>query len=200
MTNSKENHDQDENTTFILNGNYKDFDKLLTLFESGELEKKLGISILELEAISKYQPKNSVEPSTDLSQWLENKFTEAEQTLWLTIEEIFGTRPLAFRDNLTQRAKQIQLGDLTIALTLDLKLRANTETRILLGVYPLGSQTKLPKNLITIIIDHNQETLVEISAPNYPDGIVQELFFEPEESFTVEINYDNFKHRENFVV
>ncbi len=71
--------------------------------------------------------------------------------------------------------------------------------RILLGLYPLESQTKLPKNITAIVIDFNQETLVEVSTENYPDGFIQELFFEPEESFTVEINYDDLSYRENFV-
>ncbi len=43
---------QNQNTIIQLKGNYQILDRLCELFESGELEKALGISILELEAFS----------------------------------------------------------------------------------------------------------------------------------------------------
>ena len=42
---------QNQNTIIQLKGNYQIFDRLCELFESGELEKALGISILESELI-----------------------------------------------------------------------------------------------------------------------------------------------------
>lgn len=200
MTNDKNVSNQEENTTLSLNGTYKDFEKLLTLYESGELEKQLGIYILNLEAISKYKPEDAVQKPIDLSQWLQNKFTEAEEALWLTVEEIFPRKSLAFREANVQRAKQIQLEDLKIVITLYLELTDDKEMRILLGLYPLENQTNLPKNLTVMVIDNNQENLVEVSTENYPDGLTQELFFDPEESFTVKINYSDFSYRENFIV
>jgi hypothetical protein len=41
---------QNQNTIIQLKGNYQILDRLCELFESGELEKALGIYILELEA------------------------------------------------------------------------------------------------------------------------------------------------------
>ncbi len=121
-----------------------------------------------MQSIYQYKPISLVEPSINLTQWLQNRFTEAEQGLWLTVEEIFPTKQLTFRTaNIqranVQRAKKIQLGDFKIAITLDLELIDDKEIRILLGLYPVESQTKLPKSMTAILIDSNQETLVEIS-------------------------------------
>lgn len=76
MSNRKDEYSKERNTVLVLKGNYKQFDLLLTLFQSGELEGILGTPILEVEAISKYQnfPASKI---VNLSQCLQKNFATA---------------------------------------------------------------------------------------------------------------------------
>jgi hypothetical protein len=174
----------------------------LELFEEGQLSDLLGIEVLDVGAILESQLVTKPKRIINLSQWLQNNFTEAIQAGWQTLQEIFGTTTLtpAFRSNVVKRAKPIQLpDDRALALILDLKPAENQEISTNLGVYPIGNQTYLPENL-KLTVYESGEILAELSAPSQSEGMLQPLFFLPGEQFTVELIMGDFIYREYFEI
>ncbi len=93
MSNSKK-----INTEIILEGSYQDFDKIYTLFQSGELEELLGISISDVDASAKKVPSP---PSlvSNLSSWFKHHIIddwEYETTLLGTFFAQQNNPKLAF--------------------------------------------------------------------------------------------------------
>lgn len=64
-----ENNYQD--TVLVLQGSYQDFDKILTLFLSGELEEYLEIPISDVGAVSQYQPTDFRSVAVCISEWFQ---------------------------------------------------------------------------------------------------------------------------------
>lgn len=76
-------------TEIVLTGTYKDFEKILNLLESGEIEQTLGMSGLEIEAVSRYQP-TPPQPISYLDQWLQ-PVTNAIESVWNSESVLLGT-------------------------------------------------------------------------------------------------------------
>ena len=201
MSNSQPENLSDS-TLFICESSQDDFYRILELFEEGQLSDLLGIEVLDVGAILESQLVTKPKPIINLSQWLQNNFTEAIQAGWQTLQEILGTTTLtpAFRSNAVKRAKQIPLpDDRALALILDLKPAENQEISTNLGVYPIDNQTYLPENL-KLTVYESGEILAEVSAPSQSEGMVQPLFFLPGEQFTVELLMGDFIYREDFEI
>lgn len=137
-----------------------------------------------------------------LSDWLRKKFYQAIETGWQTLEDIFGpkarTQP-AFRSHTVERAKQINLGTEAVAFVLKLNELQNQEIRVLIGVFPIGEQTHLPKNLKVKVIPESGEP-DEHLAESHPTGFETEWFYEHGEKFSVEMQLDDVKVTEDFVI
>jgi Protein of unknown function (DUF1822) len=202
MSNSQPENLSDS-TLFICESSQADFYRILELFEEGQLSDLLGIEVLDVGAILESQLVTKPKRIINLSQWLQNNFTEeAIQARWQRLQEIWGTTTLtpAFRANAVKRAKQIQLpDDRALALILDLAPAENQEISTNLGVYPIGNQTYLPENL-KLTVYESGEILAELSAPSQSEGMVQPLFFLPGEQFTVELILGDFIYREYFEI
>lgn len=127
---------------------------------------------------------------------------EAAEGNWKPVSEVFktATKTPAFRLNAVQQAKQIQLGDRTLALLLDIASSERQETSVLLGIYPVDRQIYLPEALNFIIFSESGETLVEIEAKSDSQGIVQELFLQPAEHFSLEVSLNEFRITEDFAI
>ncbi|HBK96772.1 MAG TPA: hypothetical protein DD001_05280 [Microcoleaceae bacterium UBA10368] len=197
---NQQQEEMSSSTLFVFKGSQKDFYRMMSLFEAGELSDLLGIEVLDVGAIVESQL--VAQPKViNLSQWFQNNFVEAIQEAWLTLEEVFGKsiRNPAFRSQAVKRAKSIQLGDRTVALILDIAPAENPEISTILGVYPIGSQTYLPENL-KLNVYESEETLVELQAPLQSEGMIQELFFLPGEAFRIEVSLGDFKQIENFLL
>jgi Protein of unknown function (DUF1822) len=197
---NQQQEEMSSSTLFVFKGSQEDFYRMMSLFEAGELSDLLGIEVLDVGAIVESQL--VAQPKViNLSQWFQNNFVEAIQEAWLTLEEVFGKsiRNPAFRSQAVKRAKSIQLGDRTVALILDIATAENQEISTILGVYPIGSQTYLPEN-IKLDVYESEETLVELQAPLQSEGMIQELFFLPGESFRIEVSLGDFKQIENFLL
>lgn len=195
--NHQENQpDEGGSTLFVCQGTKEDFDKIISLFEEEQLSELLQMTVLDVGAIDKAQLS-----AINLRQWFQNEFAEAIQLGWLTIAEIFGitnTSP-AFRSNAVKRSKQIQLGDRTLALILDLSTDDNQEISIYMGVYPLGEQTYLPENLHIIVFFEPGEPS-PINVPSNSEGIIQELLLSPGEEFSIQLSLDDDTVTEYFTI
>ncbi len=181
----------------VFDGPQEGFERIQTLFRSGELTELLGVPVLDVQLVP---------TPTNLSQWLQDVFEAG----WQTIEEIFSTRQLAFRNAVVKRAKQIDLGGYNrVVLVVDLPREADEEIDILLRVYPAGdspngdssaSRTELPENLKLILLDETGEALEEVQARKGDDCIRQPLSGSPGDRFGVKIALGNVSVSENFVI
>lgn len=179
----------------VLSGSPEGCKRLEDLFKSGQLTELLGIEILDLGLESlDFKPIN-------LGQWLQNNFTEAIQEGWQTLAEIFGRTALspAFRSNAVKRAKQIQLGDRTLAFLLDIAKTAEQQISIFIGVYPIGVTKYLPDNLKLIVAFESGEPL-EIPVNDDKDGFMQEVLFSPGEHFSIQVPSGDESFTEYFVI
>ncbi|MEA5470658.1 hypothetical protein [Spirulina sp. 06S082] len=175
-----------------ISGSKTGCERLNNLFRSGQLTELLGIEILDLAL--ELPEKNLIQ----LGQWLQNQFIEAEKAQWVTINEIFGTQQFAFRNNGSPRAKQVKLGEKIINLILNVE-DLEEEISIIFGIYP-NRQEPLPQNLNVVVFGENEQILIEIPLANYPNGVVQELFFDPGEAFHIEMTLDNQVYLESFII
>ncbi|HAZ46298.1 MAG TPA: hypothetical protein DDW76_03865 [Cyanobacteria bacterium UBA11369] len=190
MMNSENSDNQAEemsdSTLFVFKGSQADFYRILSLFEEGQLSELLGVEVLDVGAIDESQL--VARRTVNLSQWLQNNFTEAIQEGWQTLAETFGRTALspAFRSNAVKRAKQIQLGDRTLALILDLAKTAEQQISTFIGVYPIGMTKYLPDHFKLILAFESGEPL-EISVNDDKDGFMQEVLFSPGEHFSIQL-------------
>ncbi|MEQ8465638.1 DUF1822 family protein [Coleofasciculus sp. E1-EBD-02] len=84
MTPNNNSNPNESQTELILEGTYANFDQIMTLFLSGELEKLLGVPVQDVYAVSKYQPTAPVSMGVQLRQWFQQNVLdkwEAEATL-----------------------------------------------------------------------------------------------------------------------
>ncbi|MFP4103361.1 DUF1822 family protein [Coleofasciculus sp.] len=84
MTPNNNSNPNESQTELILEGTYANFDQIMTLFLSGELEKLLGFPVQDVYAVSKYQPTDPVSIGVQLRQWFQQNVLdkwEAEATL-----------------------------------------------------------------------------------------------------------------------
>ncbi len=158
------------------------FEQIQTRFRTGELTQLLNMEVKDVRL------DYVIVPPVNLNIWFQNNFAEALQEGWLTTADILGIRRLqeAFRSNTVQRAKQIQLGDRTLALTLDLEKQEDQTISLFLGIYPLQEQTYLPEDLkLTVFFESGEP--VELLVNEDREGFKQEISFSPGEEFSVEV-------------
>lgn len=174
----------------VLSGSQDGFEWMYYLFKSGEVTELLGIPILDVRLAT-----------VNLIQWLQRNFDEASQKGWQTLTEILGTKEpqLAFKADLVRRAKQIQIGDITLALILDLREIDQQEISIIIGVYPLGETTYLPDNL-KLILDFESGEPVELSVNNDREGFHEDVSFSREEEFRLKIVVGENSATEDFIL
>lgn len=158
------------------------FEQIQTRFRTGELTQllKMEVKDVRLDYV--------IVPQVNLDRWFHNNFVEAIQEGWLTTSQILGIRRIqeAFRSNTVQRAKQIELGDRTLALILDLEKQEDQTISLFLGIYPLQEQTYLPEDLkLTVFFESGEP--VELLVNEDLDGFKQEISFSPGEEFSVEV-------------
>jgi DNA-binding Xre family transcriptional regulator len=181
----------------VMKGSLEGFKRLETMFKSGQLTEILGFAIEDVHLGSVIETAAPV----NLSEWFQNNFIEAIQAGWQTITEIFSRRTLtpAFRSNAVQRAKQIQLGDRTLALILDLEVVQSQQISIFIGVYPLSKETYLPEDIKIVVFFDSGEPL-EIPVNDNLQGFSQEILFFPGEQFSVQVTSGDDTVIEYFVI
>ncbi len=142
----------------------------------------------------------------DLSQWLQNNFTKAIEMNWQTLEEIFGTKQLAFRTAASKaqsikRAKHITFNvEQTIVLAVELTPLENQEISILIHVSVIEPQTELPENLTLILLSETGESLTEIQASSHNNYFKQPLKAKSGEQFSVKLVLEECSFMEKFII
>ena len=76
-----------KNTVIVVEGSYQDFDDIFTLFQSGKLEKMLGIPVSDVRAVSKYKPTPTIPLPVHLSNWFQRNIIEN----WKNEATLLGT-------------------------------------------------------------------------------------------------------------
>lgn len=180
----------------VLEGSQEGCDRLLQLFESGELTEILGIPLQDVQVVVASSQAAAPSSPVNLSQWLQGVFQAGWQTFAEVFSAVWGPVGVAFRSPAAARAKLIQLGSDAVVLQLSVE-QVGEEIKVILGVYPAGSQPVFSQNLKVKVLQSG-ETLVELDAKDSPTAIVQELFYSPAEEFSVELMLDDVIVTENF--
>ncbi|NEP01347.1 MAG: DUF1822 family protein [Symploca sp. SIO2E9] len=220
MNNNYVSDNEDKNAVLVLEGNYQQFEQLQTLFESGELEKMLGIPVLELQVISQHKNLDSVsskksststtllpltteigKKALNLRQWFQNNFDPD----W----EFFPVvAPVAYRsvnDEIPAeaiiRAKQINLGDaVTLALVISLSPpNEDGEVEIIIKICPCGLTKHLPQGLTITVFDELDDVFEELQA-NEKDPWLGLRFYASEGQFNIRLVLQEARVEEIFEI
>jgi|JI71714B2RNA_FD_contig_31_3633527_length_1997_multi_5_in_0_out_0_2 Protein of unknown function (DUF1822) len=161
----------------VLSGSQDGFEWMYYLLKSGDVTQLLGIQILDVRLAT-----------VNLTQWFQRNFDEAIAEGWQTLTEIFGTtKPTpAFRSHAVKRAKQIKLGDRTIALILDLEKIDDQNISLFLGIFTIEEGIHLPEDLKIVVFFESGEP-VEIPVNENLEGFNQEIFFSSGETFKIQV-------------
>ncbi|NJL41892.1 MAG: DUF1822 family protein [Leptolyngbyaceae cyanobacterium SM1_4_3] len=145
----------------------------------------------------------------NLSHWLKRNFEEG----WQAVEELFGERSpsLAFRRAAMQRVKRIELQndaakafpqEQSIALALWVTISPESEKQfgIHLQVYSTGEPAELPPHLQLKVLTATGEVFREVTAGTADTFLQYEFTAQLEETFQVELVWQNIYVTESFVV
>ncbi len=201
----------------LFEGSESEFDQIQALFESGQLSNLLGVSVLDVGAVSEFQ--HPVEPATPakqssmvvlLSQWLENLF----EPDWIPVDTIPS---LAYRGGIrakvtdpaltfgsVSRAKVIDLGmqisGQAVALVVRLVSQADGMVDIYLRCYPAGDSIHLPQGLQLLVLDECGAIVLKSIARSADIWLQLDLEGRPGGHFSVQLKLGDFSVTENFVI
>ena len=174
-----------------LQSSIKDYQKILELSRSGQLQEILGFPIenIELETIEQ----------TDTREWLENLFNAD----WQPIEAVLATSSLRSSITSTEssettvsKAKIISLtAEQNVAIIVHFTL-SDEEIQASLEIYPAANNAYLPEGLVIEILDE-QEIALREEVESYTDSMQIPFSFEPEEQFKIRLTLENISITEN---
>jgi hypothetical protein len=137
-------------TILVLRGSYQDFDRILALFSSGELEEDLGVVISDLSAVSRYQPIEHKPVSTNLDRWFQQSLMEGWQSETILVGTFLTQQMnLAF-------ATRTGADKITPATFTDLvnRLRSEDQEARFRAALQLGQQQDIsPEAIVTLLND-----------------------------------------------
>ena len=178
----------------IFEGSQVGYEKILELFESGQLDKIAGFSVLDVEVTLQRQ-KNPV----NLTQWFTGIFTET----WQNVEQLLTPRQLgiAHFSEQIKRAKRIDLRiDLithSVVLVVNIDRENINQIVVTLQLYPTDGNKTLPEGLKLIVLAAG-EVFQEIIARS-ADQLMQCRFdAELGDEFTLELRLGEAIIKENF--
>jgi Protein of unknown function (DUF1822) len=138
----------------------------------------------------------------NLSQWLQNNSIEGVLTGWEEYTDYFTT--INFRSASMEaetegvvRAKQFDLGEYSIILTVHVTIDANS-TNIVLRVYP--QQMYLPENLYLILLDEYENIFLEVCSRQRDNWIELNFLADIEDKFRIKIAWNDIIYVEHFQV
>lgn len=142
------NRDNNGDTILNISGSYQDFDTILTLFLSGDLEKRLGVPILDVRAVSQYQPTDFGSDVINIGEWFQRSLVEGweyEPTLLglflaQPMNPVFGNR--TGTDTIVQR---------TVAELVNL-LQSEEQAVRLQAAAELGKRQEVSPEVITAMV------------------------------------------------
>lgn len=205
------------NLLMLFEGSQLEFEQIQALYESGQLSKLLGVSALDVGAVTESQ--HAVEPIAPLerdsvvvrlSQWFDNLF----DSNWIPVDRIpspayrsSGVRPkvidLAPTTGSVSRAKVIDLGmqvsGQAVALVVRLMSRADGIIDLYLRCYPAGDSIYLPQGLQLLVLDDGA-TVLESRARNSDICLQLDLEGQPGGQFSVQLKLGDCQITENFLI
>lgn len=211
------NQNSNNTTLLVFNGNRAEFEKIQALFEVGELDKLLGVSVLDLGCIATESPMES--PMTELGktlvnlgQWFEDLFAADWQPANLVLASAYRsvdrTEPsdhieTGESETSVRRAKVIDLGiqlaDCSVALVVTVKPADEQNTSVHLRVYPMA-RSHLPPNLNLRVIDNKEITFLEAQSRSADDYMQLQFTGKQGESFNVQVVLGEASLTENFIL
>jgi Protein of unknown function (DUF1822) len=135
--------------TLIIEGSSEQLEKLLALFEAGELNDTPAITILDVGIIA--SDRVSLEPIDLYRVWLDNLWHKGFQR---TVRSIQST---------STNKKIIQLQNTFIEIVITIVPLADVEIQIFLQIRPLDGRGYLPVGLKVAILDEISEVILEKS-------------------------------------
>ena len=220
MNNNDTSDNQNKNTVLVLKGNYQQFNRLQCLYQSGELEKRLGIPILELEAASLHKNIDSISSKKNLNsttlfplttemekkalklrQWFHNKFDSDWQLFQVVAPAAYRSTNDERPNEAVVRAKQIGLGDaVTLALVVSLSPpNDDGEVEITIKICPSESTKYLPSGLTITVLDESDDVFEELQA-NEEDPWLGLRFTASEGQFSISLTLEETRVEEKFEI
>jgi hypothetical protein len=196
----------------------EEYEKILALFQSGELEKLVGLPILEVRsedvpAVWEATPPElkPVKPRwsfIQLTEWFNNIFEEYWEPRELLLAPAVAARSRA-RDagqpeDSVVRAKVINLGeDRVVALAVRVAPPAPDDTvNIRLEVWPTGEATELPVGLRVTVLDESGDNVdnLEVEAKSGDDLLALALSGPKNVRFSVRLQLGDAENTEDFLI
>jgi hypothetical protein len=149
--------------TFILEGNSDQLDRIISLFETEELNQLLGIDVLDAGAIvSPLSLPIAIQP-IDLK--IVDKLADRWQELLQNLLQQ-GYQP-AYRSHEHSLTKRVTLGDHSLELLLQMDAIDSDQIQLFIQVRPPHSQGYLPSGLNVCLMDEFDTILVNQTANSH---------------------------------
>ncbi|MBC1238017.1 DUF1822 family protein [Nostoc sp. 2RC] len=189
--------------TFIIQGHQDELERIVALFESGELNNLLGIKILDVGMISAERVKAEQAMSLASQSLIESVNTELDlYRVWLDSLWQKGLQPAVRSSQSITGIKLIQFQDNSVELLITISSLSPTEIQIFLQVRPPAGKGYLPVGLKASIFDEFGEIILEKSADNHSNILDitygQRFTCELNDSFTVGLTLGNETVKEDF--
>lgn len=211
---------EEQNTVLVLQGNYQQFEQLQSLFQSGELEKCLGIPVLELQVASQHKNPDSIsshknptsttlfslnagreKKGLNLRQWFQNNFSPEWQLFPVVAPAAYRSVSDEIPSEAVIRAKQINLGDaVTLVLVISLSPpNEDGEVEIIIKICPCGLTKYLPPGLTITVLDELDDVFEELQA-NEEDPWLGLRFNASEGQFSIKFTLEEVRVEEKFEI
>ncbi|MGD1914401.1 MAG: DUF1822 family protein [Rivularia sp. (in: cyanobacteria)] len=220
MSNNQINDNQDKNTVLVLKGNYQQFNQLQSLYQSGELEKHLGIPILDLKAVSPHKNLDSIsskknrnstslfplrteieKKAINLRQWFDSNLDSDWKLFQVVAPTAYRSTSDEISNEAVTRGKQIKLNDaVTIALVITLSPpNEDGEVEIIIKICPKESYKYLPSGLKITLLDEFDDVFEELQA-NEEDSWLGLRFTASEGQFSINFTLEDVIVKQKFEI
>ncbi|MDX2244751.1 MAG: DUF1822 family protein [Leptolyngbyaceae cyanobacterium bins.302] len=146
---------------------------------------------------------------TNLGNWLNTALQEGQQAIadgWQTVEHVFRSAELspayAFRRGgaAVRRAKRLNLGDVAIAMVIDLRSATEAQTEIRIQLHPIEPETYLPTGLEMVVTDVSGEAIIAAEATGNEDFLELQIDGTDGEEFSVRVCLNANQDIQSFVI
>ncbi|BAY26617.1 hypothetical protein NIES2100_64330 [Calothrix sp. NIES-2100] len=149
-------------STFIIEGSTDELERIVALFESGELNNLLGIKILDVGMISAEELESRQAMSVASQSLIESVNEELDlYRIWLDRLWQKGLQPAVRSSQSATGIKLIQFQNKSVELLITIMPLSATEIQIFLKVRPSEGKGYLPEGLKVCIFDEFDEIILE---------------------------------------
>ena len=143
------------------------------------------------------------------SNWLNTALQQGQAAIesgWQTVEQVLNAGELspayAFRRGGTtvRRAKRLALGEVVVALVVDLRQAAEAQMEIRLQLHPIAADARLPNGLQLSVLDSSDAVVIDATATGAEDFLELQIDGAPGEPFRVEVRFNSSLETQAFVI